>query len=111
MNIWSQEYMTQTATYWGPGTSDGFGGFSYPAPVPILCRWEDNNERVRDADGNEFVSRSVVYPDRDVDRQGWLYQGTSAEADPHDQAGAYEVRQVRIMPDLSGTLKEVKAWL
>lgn len=103
--------MTQTATYWGPGASDGYGGASHPDPVQIMCRWEDNNERVRDADGNEFVSRSVVYPDQDVERMGWLYLGTSIESDPRNQAGAYEVRQVRVMPDLSGELKEVKVWL
>lgn len=111
MNVWSKPYMTQTATYWGAPTIDRYGDYSYPAPVQIACRWEDNNEKVTDADGNEFVSRSVVYPEQDLARGGWLYLGTSVEADPHDQEGAYEVRQVRAIPDLRGKLVEYKIWL
>lgn len=111
MAIWSTEYMNQTATYWGPMVNDGYGGGTFPAPAPINCRWQDDNQKFVDAEGNEKVSVSIVYPDTELALGGWLYLGTSAAADPRTVDGAHEIKQYRRMPDLSGDLVELKAWL
>ena len=103
--------MTQTATYWGPMVNDGYGGGTFPSPVSINCRWQDDNQKFVDAEGNERISVSIVYPDTALELGGWLYLGTSADADPHNVEGANEIKQYRSMPDLSGTLVELKAWL
>lgn len=111
MAIWSTEYMNQTATYWGQMVNDGYGGGTFPAPVSISCRWQDDNQKAVDAEGNEFVSVSTVYPDQELELGGWLYLGESVSTDPRSVYGAHEIKQYRVMPDLSGTLTEVKAWL
>ena len=109
--IWSTEYMKQTATYWGPMVNDGYGGGTFPSPVSISCRWQDDNQKAVDAEGNEFMSVSTVYPDQTLELGGWLYLGTSTDADPRNVSGANEIKQYREMPDLSGDLVEIKAWL
>ena len=86
--------MTQTATYWAPtGTYDENGRTGFAAPVQILCRWEDRAELVRSPDGDEFTSSSVVYPEQELARQGYLYLGTSGATNPKAVTGAYEIRQ------------------
>lgn len=111
MTIANLDLMAQTATYWPPASIDGFGAPSFGAPVEIACRWQERGELFVDREGRETRSRSIVYPDRYLERGGWLLKGTSAETDPRNVAGAFEVLDIREAPEMSGDLVEVKAWL
>lgn len=100
--------LTQTATYWAPTTPDGSGGFSYASPVQILVRWQDEVDNFQDADGEEFISAAIVYSSGPLVHNGWLYLGTSAEANPQDQAGAYRNRRLLFSQNPNGTRKVYK---
>lgn len=71
----------QKAVYWGSPTEDGFGGKTFADPVEIACRWEDMQQIVTDAKGNEITSRALVFVLQDVDEEGMLYLGTLAALD------------------------------
>ena len=61
---------TQTAVYWGYPHNDGQGGFTYDSPREIKCRWEDRNETFVAPNGDEAVSKSVVYVLEDLEQEG-----------------------------------------
>ena|SRR6478609_1056237 len=103
--------MNQTATYWGPGTNDGLGGLQYAAPVLVRCRWQDRQTLIRDAQGREVPSRSIVYVDREMKPQGMLILGDlTAQPNPLI-AKASEILSVGNSPSLRGGLELNKVWL
>lgn len=111
MTPWTRN-MTQTATYWAPtGSYDEYGRVAFSAPVTIACRWEDRAELVRTAEGDEFTSSSVVYPEKELARQGYLFLGTSVATDPRTVSGAHEIRQKGRSPSLAGLQVLNKVWL
>jgi len=98
----------QTAVYWGDPTNDGYGGQTFGSKYPeeINCRWEDHREVFTDAQGNELVSRAVVYVTEDVDEEGWLYLGdldSTIDEDPKNVDGAYKIRRFDKSPALGST--------
>lgn len=101
----------QTATYWGSPTPNGSGGFSYAAPVTLNVRWEDKAVQYSDPSGEINVSKSEVFVPSDVEIGGYLYLGTSVNADPTAVAGAYEIKQVHKIPDLRNARAERRAFL
>lgn len=106
------DMLNQTATYWAPGAYDAFGQPSLAAPVELACRWQNKTDLIRTPAGREVVSSAVVYPASAVATGGWLYLGTSVEANPQVLAGAYEILNVGTSPDLDDeTLISHKAWL
>lgn len=111
VTVANTDYMPTTATYWPPGTNDGYAGLTFADPVEITCRWQDDNQKFVDADGNERISNSVVYPDTQLALGGWLYKGSSVAADPRAVTGASEIKSWREMPELSGDLVEYRAML
>lgn len=109
--IANQDLMKDTATYWAPGTEDGYGALTFAAGSSITCRWEDTAELFTDGNGNQFTSSSVVYPDQVCEVDGWLYEGTSTEGDPRDQAGAQQIKSFRAIKSLRANFIEYKAVL
>lgn len=109
--------LKQTAVYWGSPVRGGMGGFSHADPVEIDCRWEDRQETFVDAKGQKQVSRSVVYLDQDVVRDGYLYLGdlddlsSAEEGEPTLVDEAYLIRAFRKIPNRKATAFERKAWL
>lgn len=104
-------HMKQTATYWAPGSNDGFGGVSFSAPIQVSCRWQDKAELFRDAQSRELTSSTIVYPASPLERQGYLYLGISTEANPHNVDGTKEIRQIGSSPSLGNTETLNKVWL
>lgn len=103
--------MNQQATYWAPGQNDGMGGLVYGAPVLVQCRWQDRVTMVRNAQGVEVPSRSVVYVDREMEPQGMLLKGDhTAVADPLS-VRASEILSVGSSPNLRATQQLLKVWL
>lgn len=108
----------QTAVYWGNPVNDGQGGFTFDNPIEIKCRWEDRNETFVTSNGNEAVSKSIVYVLQDLDQEGCLYLGTlddlleSAESEgtliPNEIEGAQIIRRFDSMPALGSTTEFLK---
>jgi len=104
-------FLNQTCVYWPPLTPDGWGGSgSVPSgyPVEIACRWEAKREEFVTEQGEEAVSRAVVFLASDVEAGGWLYLGdldgldSGDEDDPKSVDGSYPVRTFEKTPDLKG---------
>lgn len=90
----------QTCTYWAQTGTDMEGKPSFSAKVELACRWEDRSELILSKRGQEIVSRSRVYLAAEVDINGYLYLGTTAETNPLVLSGACEVQATKITPDL-----------
>ena len=87
----------QTAVYWGTPVNDGYGGYTYAAPVEIAVRWEGSTKVITTSKGMEYVSRAEVIVNQDVDEEGYLYLGTLSDlteaqkADPKLVNGAWKI--------------------
>jgi len=93
----------QTAVYWAPAAKDGFGGRAFEEPVEIGCRWDGVQELFTDGDGNEVLSKGIVYPDRLLAFGGFLKEGTlesSTEDRPTDETDTFGVRGLGKVPNL-----------
>ena len=99
--------LKQKATYWAPGLPDPYGRVTFEAlPVEIDVRWEDSAELFRDAQGNEAVSRAVIYTLTQLAVTGWVQLGNAAVgtlSDPRVLEGAQEIRQIGTSPSLRAT--------
>lgn len=102
----------QVATYWSNPVSDGFGGYTYDAPVAILCHWKDKTERVTDERGNEVVSKAVVYTDSELAVGGLLYKGEllNIQTDPKE-LDTETIMVIVEVPDLRNVCVERRYYL
>lgn len=110
-DIWQKELMKHAATYWGPIVNNGYGSGTFLAPVEIICRWEDKQEKFTDTQGDERISSAVVYPGVELLAGGWLARGVTAEADPRNVPTSFEIKAYAENPSLDDSLKQVVAWL
>lgn len=67
--------LLQTAVYWGNPVNNGYGGFNYDDPIEIKCRWEESNQVVVEMNGEQVISRAIVYTDTDLQENGVLFLG------------------------------------
>lgn len=108
--------MNQDVTHW-VATRDGFGAFTWGAPVALRGRWEDKRMQFRDPSGDEKQSQAIVYFDGSltvvaaVDIKDYLFLGTSAGVDPTTVDGAYPVKQFEDIPDLRALRKLRRVFL
>lgn len=102
MNIYSQ--LKHTITYWRVTGSDGYGGYTFATPITIKARWEDSQEKFISTDGEESVSRAVVFIDRSVTVGDYLAEGDFTTTDnPDDVSGAFPVRAFSRITNLRNT--------
>jgi len=85
--------LTDVATHWTSGQNDGYGGVTYSTPVQLFVRWEDKEDLHQDMEGEEFISSAIVYTSTELSNNDWLYLGTSAQANPQNQNGAYRIKR------------------
>lgn len=102
---------TQTATYWATPVADGYGGHTFTAPVSLTVRWEERTERFINPQGDPEYSRAIVILGQDVTVGGFLYLGSSAEADPTDVQNAFRIRAFEKVPNVQGTAYQRTAFL
>lgn len=100
-----EDMRQQKAVYWAPEGVDQFNRRTYAAPVEIDCRWVDKREIFRTKDGQEKVSKSIVYPDRVLDEEGGvLREGTLAELTsttaPFENTNTWEIQAFGKTPTL-----------
>lgn len=108
-------FCVQTAVYWGPGVSDGYGGRTFATAVELEppdngVRWDGKYQLITDMNGKEVVSRAEVLLVQDVEVQGWLMLGTlndiasdEDDTDPRTVSGAYEIKAVTKTPMVKST--------
>ncbi len=87
----------QTAVYWGSPNPDGYGGYSYDAPVEVLCRWDDKVQMVRDSRGDEVVSNAEIMVAQDLAEGGMMHLGKLTELTESQKNNPLEVPQARII--------------
>lgn len=105
-----EDMLTQTIVYWALDKPDGRGGYLFDSPVEITGRWEDRQEKFVDANGEEVISKSIIFLNQDVTINGWLYLGEFSDlssgelADPGEIEGpAGIIRQVKKTSSIDGT--------
>lgn len=109
--------LNQTATYWERLDPDGLGGWDWEDPVEIDVRWDELQELLVDANGEEFISRGEVLLNQDVKPGDYLYLGelTSAMEDsasvPTNIEGAWEVKKFEKIPTIDATEFVRTAWV
>lgn len=86
---------TGTATHWAQaGFDDWTGARTWAAPVAFPCDYKAEARTMTDANGQEFVSRQVLYTERATVQPGdMVLIGAHTGTDPVS-AGAAEVRSV-----------------
>ncbi|KKM27946.1 hypothetical protein LCGC14_1569620 [marine sediment metagenome] len=104
--------MHDNVTHWPNAGSDGFGGFTYGAPVTFKGRWEDKNVLFLTLAGEEETSNAVVYVPQAVAIGDYLGQGDlTADADPTAIDGPFRIRGYNRSTDLRGLNQIMKAIL
>jgi len=109
---WYSKYLKQTATYWAPSAVSGvYQTKTWTTPAVILVRWEDKRERFTDRGGEELVSNAVVYLNQEVLEGGFLFLGTSVDANPRNVSKAFPIKKFENTPGLKNQLYVRKAIL
>jgi hypothetical protein len=104
--------LTAPITYWPPAVENQYAVRSYSAPVLIHGRWEDHFEELATLGGKALNSKAIVYPDRDLQVNGFLAQGDHTnDNDPTIVPGAAEILAYFEDPDLRSCTKVRKAVL
>ena len=70
--------MYQTLTLWEAGGYDDYGQPVMSAPVHVRCRWQDVAKLFHAADGSEFISQAIVYPERKIKNGDFIALGENA---------------------------------
>lgn len=102
--------LREDITYWSV-TADGFGGYIFKGPFQMKGRWEQKQQLIWTAKGEEEVSAAQVYLSSDVENGGYIFRGKSSEADPTTLSNAWIIRQFNRIPAQSGTRIARKAFL
>lgn len=93
-------------TYWAALPQDQFGNYTFAAPVTFIGRWVDKLQDVYDAHGEVVQSAAQIhYPETVaplIALQGYMIKGVTAAVNPTDLVGAYQIKDLREIPDLRG---------
>ncbi len=104
--------MHDDVTHWPVTGSDGFGGHLFDTPVKFKARWEDKNVMFLNLQGDEEVSRSIVYTPSAIPVGDYLALGDLvATLDPTTINGPSRVRAANRSTDLGGLRSIQKAIL
>lgn len=99
--------LKQEAIYWPPVSADNYGQPTFGSPVEIACRWEDVQKEILTPEGEEIISSTTVYVDRDVEIGGALLLGTLSssvnEGAPLENEGSRVIRQFDKLPTFKAT--------
>ena len=118
------------AVFWPKADSDGQDSIQTDRPIEIRVRWEDTQQVIKNIDGNDVMSKTMVNVDRDfnaVDSAGeFEYRGSlgwgyllegrltavpdSLKDDPIG-AGAFWIEQYGNLPTLDQSQYLRTAWL
>ena len=104
--------LVETAVYWAPDSPDAYGQPTFAEPVEIAVRWETDNQEFVGPDGEQEVSKAVVYSGVDLAENGVLLYGKLTESvdqdDPFANAGAHRIRRFQSVPFLKKVTRRVR---
>ena len=98
--------LKQKAVYWEFQSLDSFGKPVFSTPKEISVRWEDTLEKFMDASGNEVVSKSKVYCDRDLKVRSLLKLSKLEDlpsTDWQQNSGVFTISRFDKIPNLRNT--------
>ncbi len=104
----------QKAIWWKRTGTNVYREDTFDSPIEIDCRWEEKNELRKDDQGQEYVSKSFVMPDRSMTGGDYLKLGeidSSTPESPLEHEGAHKVREANDIPDLKNTTTVYEAYL
>ena len=94
-------HLRQDVTQWPVTGSDGYGGFTYGAPVLLKGRWEDKAVLFLTLENEEVVSNAIVYLSVDIAVGDYFGLGDlTATNDPTSLPATYRSRQYHKSTDL-----------
>lgn len=103
--------LPMSITLWLNPVPTGNGAYSFSSPITVPGRYEEKQVLFRDAQGREVLSQAIVYSETDFQVGAYVFNGTSAVANPLEVAGAKEIRQIGKSPSVSGLQFLCKAFL
>ena len=110
--------LSQTIVYWANPVNDGYGSYTFTAPVEISGRCEFRTERVLTDMGEEVLSKAFIYLEQEVESGEYLYLGTlddsgvEGSTDPRTIDGAMIVQTFLKIPRLGSSTEFIyKAYL
>lgn len=102
MNIYARN-LSQLATLYARTGVNSYGEPSYGAGTTIRCRWQDVAQNLIDAQGQDFVSRSVIYVGAQAKAGDRIAYGSGASFSESD-----EIKTVFTSPSLDGRESLIK---
>jgi len=102
MNIYARN-LSQLATLYARTGVNGYGEPIYSAGTTIRCRWQDVAQNLIDAQGQDFVSRSVIYVGAQAKAGDRIAYGSGASFSESD-----EIKTVFTSPSLDGRESLIK---
>lgn len=91
-------------TVWKKEGTDFQGQPVYSSPIHSNARWEDRSSIFTDNDGKERRSESTIYVEKEFEKGDFIVKGKYTSSTPPTEAR--EIRDVRNMPNLTGTKVE-----
>ena len=98
-----------TVTHWPKGTPDGYGGYSYGAPVQITARWQDGRSLHWAIGQTGDQINALAYSTTAIKVDDFLYLGTSTSTDPTTVDDANIVKDVYAGSALDGVRRLYRA--
>lgn len=107
----SQRNLKQTITYWAPDGVDDYNQPKFDDPVLLRGMWTTAEQLSRRTDGDEIMTKYIVFLTQDVSEKGYLALGSfSGESDPKStDFQAFEIHSFTSTPDLRFMEQERKA--
>jgi hypothetical protein len=102
--------LKQKAVYWALLSSDGYGEKYFSDAVEISCRWLGKAEKYTNPEGEEKTSKSNVISLTPMTVGGYLKLCGLVDLDsdmvdnPTEDDGAFEIKQISVVPNLKATV-------
>jgi hypothetical protein len=107
--------LKQDVTHWPVTGTDGYGGFTFGAPVLLKGRWEDKQELFINQDSETVLSQAIAYFNTDLESGDYLALGDFAEIDvpilDPSALDAFRIRNYSKVTDLGALVALRKVWL
>ncbi len=106
---WIQRNLNADITHWV--VTHGAFGITFGTPTTQKGFWNDRNEIFKTPQGEDAVSRSIVYLTSDVAEGDYLFEGVSTDTNPTLLDGARRIEKFEKLPDLRNLDHQRKAYL
>jgi hypothetical protein len=98
--------LPETITVWRAVGNDGFGGITWSAPSLLPARIAHKQELFTDINGDQSISKAVVYTDGDLAIGDKVHFGESSSLSPTSTSN-----DIRAIASTPSAINLVKGWL